>query len=511
MWSSSVMRNLYAFFFLPLLGGSLDLHPVLNGPDMAYLGSEVVFQCMAPDSFLPVTYELRRDGLLIDMREHHHEKRPAFFSQKATAHSEGLYNCEAKTEGITQVSNSIRLSVVIPPRHTRITTDPFPAILYEGSRLVLNCEVASGSHLSYTWFFNRMQITSFTSQQLHVTGNKLVIERVTPKHAGYYSCMAWSRVRDVQSISSSSEVKVAVKAYLLKPEISLSIFKEGTSYRGNVTCWSSRGTPPVNFSLLLDDKVVASVLTSDSASAWFSIDVVPGLDMGVVRCCVNSEVQQLMSEPLTLEVVPVGGDVNVEVEYLYSSNSKPAAARLTCHISRGSFPLISWLHNDSTLLSETQMSLQIQNIWPQYALIDWKRTLILAKLRHEESGYYRCRARDSYDESAAWLESGAVLIQVKDWMIDNKPQEAVSSATSATTTEIIAIIFCCFLLVTLAVSSYCVYMMIGHKKARRLSSSPNASSDRLPFSVPVLPLEAKQGDACLTDCGINIQMMEITV
>ncbi|XP_057700676.1 uncharacterized protein LOC130921062 isoform X4 [Corythoichthys intestinalis] len=417
MWSSSVMRNLYAFFFLPLLGGSLDLHPVLNGPDMAYLGSEVVFQCMAPDSFLPVTYELRRDGLLIDMREHHHEKRPAFFSQKATAHSEGLYNCEAKTEGITQVSNSIRLSVV---------------------------------------------------------------------------------------------------TYLLKPEISLSIFKEGTSYRGNVTCWSSRGTPPVNFSLLLDDKVVASVLTSDSASAWFSIDVVPGLDMGVVRCCVNSEVQQLMSEPLTLEVVPVGGDVNVEVEYLYSSNSKPAAARLTCHISRGSFPLISWLHNDSTLLSETQMSLQIQNIWPQYALIDWKRTLILAKLRHEESGYYRCRARDSYDESAAWLESGAVLIQVKDWMIDNKPQEAVSSATSATTTEIIAIIFCCFLLVTLAVSSYCVYMMIGHKKARRLSSSPkivpsSASSDRLPFSVPVLPLEAKQGDACLTDCGINIQMMEITV
>ncbi|XP_077575746.1 Fc receptor-like protein 5 isoform X2 [Stigmatopora nigra] len=488
-------------------GGSMDPHPVLNGPDMAYVNSQVVFECMAPDSSLPVTYELRRDGLLIGMMEHHHEKQPALFPQKVTAQSEGLYHCVTKTKGITQVSNSIKLSVVILPWNTRINSDPSPAILYEGSRLVLSCDVAMGSHLSYTWFFNRKKMNSPTSQQLHFTENKLVIERATPDHGGYYTCMAWSRVRDVKRFFTSSDVKVVVKVHLSKPEISLSIFKEGTSYHGNVSCWSSRGTPPVEFFLLMEDKVMASVLASDSVSAWFRVNVVPGLDMGVVRCCVKSEVQQLMSEPLTLEVVPVGGDVNVEVEYLYSSDAKLAAVRLTCHVSHGSFPLFSWLHNDSTVLAETQMSLQSHNIWHQYTLTDWRRILILAKLKQEESGYYRCRVRDRYEESTTWLESGSVLIQDKDWITENNSQEKASSVASTTITEFIAIIFCCFLLISLSISSYCVYMMIGNKIARRLSSAPHlfrflpfsAIPNRLPVSVPIIQLEAKQSDNCLTD------------
>ncbi|XP_054636145.1 uncharacterized protein LOC129183194 isoform X2 [Dunckerocampus dactyliophorus] len=496
---------------------------------MAYLGSRAFLQCVAPECLQPVTYKLMRDGLLIDTSTHLQAAQPATFSLKVTVMSEGLYHCEADTEGSTGASNSIRLSVVTPDSNTRVTSDPFPPVVYEGSRMVLSCDAARGSHLSYTWFHNRTEVTPATR-----TGNKLVMERVTPEHAGYYYCTAWSRVRDVQRVSSSSEVKMAVKVYLSKPKISLSVFKDGGSYRGNVTCWSSRGTPPINFSLAVDDKAVASVLAAESLSAWFNVTVVPRLDVGVARCWVKNEVQELKSEPLTLEVgmrhsregnaltmsyrlvslisrlhlsllvcpVPVGGDVHVEVEYLYTAHSLLAAARLTCHVSRGSFPLVAWLLNDSLLPSET-----LDDDSHDYALTDRRRTLILVKFRLQQLGYYRCRVRDSYDDAGAWLESGAVLIQVKDVMPDSTLLETPSPETSANvSTEMIAIAFCCFLLLTLAVGIVSVYMMIEDKQGLPRSSATNCRSNVLPLSEAICNSEVKQADTVPTGWDLNNQI-----
>lgn len=92
-----------------------------------------------------------------------------------------------------------------------MTSEPFPPVVYEGSHIVLSCSVSKGSHLSYTWFFNRREVTSSTSPLLHLTGNKLVMENVTPEHAGWYYCMAWSTVQDIRRFSSSFEFQVTVK------------------------------------------------------------------------------------------------------------------------------------------------------------------------------------------------------------------------------------------------------------------------------------------------------------
>lgn len=69
-----------------------------------------------------------------------------------------------------------------------------------------------------------------------------------------------------------------------------------------MTCWSSRGSPPINFSLSVDDKEVGSFTATEFPTAWFSVAIVPGLDMGVARCQVKTEMQELMSDPVTLEV-----------------------------------------------------------------------------------------------------------------------------------------------------------------------------------------------------------------
>ncbi|XP_051239762.1 Fc receptor-like protein 5 isoform X5 [Dicentrarchus labrax] len=475
--------ELFRYFLHYIVGGgSLSLRPVLTGPDMAYLGSRVVFRCIAPDSSPPITYELMGDsGDLIFTDTDIQGDQSVPFYLKVTATSEGSYHCKATAGGSTGVSNSIKLSVVTPALNTRVTSEPFPPVAYEGSHIVLSCNVTRGSHLSYTWFFNRKEITSPTSPFFHLTGNKVVMEEVTPEHAGYYYCMAWSSVQDIRRFSSSAEVQVTVKAYVSKPRVSYSISKEGASYHGNVTCWSTRGSPPVNISLLLDDKEMRSVTASESVAAWFPVDIVPGLDMGVARCKINTEVQELISEPVTLEVVPVGGEVKVEVEYLFRADSRLVAARLNCQISRGTFPFVSWLLNDSVLEDS-----RIQPLLSHYTLADHRRTLFLATLHPEEFGYYRCRVRDSYDDSGPWVESAAELVRVPEVFI--------------ATIEVITIAFCCFLFLMLAVGVGCVYKMFDHKQARAHITTTNPSSDARPMSAPTSQSGAKQADTSSVDC-----------
>ncbi|XP_078127067.1 uncharacterized protein LOC144531041 [Sander vitreus] len=513
---SADMKNLHTLNLLPILAlaslfikisGSISLRPVLTGPNMAYLSSRVVFLCIAPDSSLPVTYELMGDGgVLIDTVADLQGDQPASFNLKVTASSEGSYHCKATTGRSTGVSDSIKLSVVTPPSNTRVTSEPFPPAAYEGSRIVLSCSVTKGSHLSYTWFFNRKEVTALTSPLLLLTANKLVMRNVAPEHAGYYYCMAWSRVQETR-VSSSLEVQVTVKVYVSKPRISFYISKEGATHRGNVTCWSTRGSPPVNISLLLDDKEVGSVTATESLTAWFPVAMVPGLDMGVARCRLTTEVQELMSEPVTLEVVPVGGDVKVEVEYLYRADSKIVAARLSCQISRGTFPYVSWLLNDSVLPSETHEDSHIQPVLSHYALTDHRRTLVLAKLSPEESGYYRCRCRDSYDDTGPWVESAVVLVRVTDWNLYSMPGATSTTETPPkvfmNTIEAISIAFCCLLLLMLAVGVGCVYKMFDDKQGHAHIATANPTPDALPLSATMSQSGGEQDDTDWDSVGFS--------
>ncbi|XP_036803945.1 Fc receptor-like protein 5 isoform X1 [Oncorhynchus mykiss] len=435
-----------------IMGGSSLPSPILIGPDKAYLNSKVVFQCRSPGSPPPNTYELLKDGNhLVATSNDLQDDQSATFFLKISVTSEGSYHCRVTAGGNMGLSGTVRLQVVIPVSGTMVTSDPDPPILYEGLRLTLTCDVTKGSHLSYTWFYNRQEVTSsptspLTPLLLWPVGNTLVVERVTAKHAGNYSCIAGTRMQTNSRFSSSREVTVRVKAYLSVPQISFTISKKGLSYRGNVTCRSSRGTPPVTFYLFLDDKEVGSDVATESLVAWFPVAMVPGRDMGTVRCTVESDAQRLTSRPLTLVVVPVGGSPKVDVEYLYRVDSKMAAARLQCLLSLGTFPFFSWSLNGSLLLHPSEGD----SSHPSHALADGGRTLFLTEITLEDSGYYRCRARDSYDVTSAWVESQPVLVRITE--------------VSTTTIEVMAIVFCCFLMLTLAGGVACVMRMLNRQR-----------------------------------------------
>ncbi|KAG7281947.1 hypothetical protein CRUP_003005, partial [Coryphaenoides rupestris] len=185
---------------LALVWSSLSLR---IWPDTAYPGSKVIFQCLAAEanSSLPVNYWLLMNEKPVDKMTQ--INRPAKFSTRI----EGSYYCTVTSETITVKSNRITLRFI----RTSITSEPNPAVLYEGSRLTLSCNATHGSQLSYTWFFNRSEVTPLTSPSFRPAGSKLVVDRVTPLHAGIYSCLTEARLKQENRSSSSKEVRVVVK------------------------------------------------------------------------------------------------------------------------------------------------------------------------------------------------------------------------------------------------------------------------------------------------------------
>lgn len=255
---------------------------MLTGPDAAYVGSRVTFWCSAPGSSRPTTYQLLRDGyVLVSAGTVSEGNQSAPVALKVTATLEGSYHCKAETGGRTGVSNSIQLSVIsehntdcllkvldshsqtyptfsaipefaAPPSNTRVFSQPFPPVVYEGARLVLSCSTARGSHLSYIWFFNRKELSS-NSSFAQASGNKLIMEKVTPGHAGYYSCMAWSRVQDTRRFSSSTEVRLVIKGTCCQITPSQ---KDECLYATSVRQSSTFALHPPSFSLHLQAKLV---------------------------------------------------------------------------------------------------------------------------------------------------------------------------------------------------------------------------------------------------------------
>ncbi|XP_016894142.1 Fc receptor-like protein 5 isoform X3 [Cynoglossus semilaevis] len=495
------MRNLQFLDLLPILAltsvtnrisGSLTSGPVLTGPHAAYPGSKVVFHCRSPKSPPPVTYELRADGhILFASGTDLQGGQSASFTLKVAETSAGKYHCQATSGGRTEVSNVITLSVVTPPSHTTVSSEPSPAVAYEGSRVVLQCD-ATGSNLSYTWYFNQEEVTPSTGPLFHTTGNQLVLDELTPEHSGLYSCYAWSVLEDIRRVSVSRELRVTVKVYVSKPKISLSISKMKDSYQGNVTCSCTRGSDPVNFSLLVDDIEKEPVITTQALVAWFNITVVPGLDRGVAICRVRTELQELMSEPMSLEIVPVGGDVKVEVEYLYSADSTLVMVTVRCLIGRGTFPHTSWTFNDSVLSSETHIGAHLPSVPNYYAFANLGQTLVLTKLESDTSGFYRCRVRNSYDDTGAWLESEAVLIAVTE--------------VFTCTIEKIALGFFCFLLLMMALGTALVYRMFHQGRAQ--AQVDTTHSDAFPLSRPPVlspvPTSNKQDETQSTFCECSV-------
>uniref|UniRef100_A0A1A8CDA7 Ig-like domain-containing protein n=1 Tax=Nothobranchius kadleci TaxID=1051664 RepID=A0A1A8CDA7_NOTKA len=358
--------------------------------------------------------------------------------------------------------------------------DSAPTVTY---KLIKDKRLPIATHIGHKWNWN----ATFSLKVKASSDGSYRCEATAGGTSGVSNSIRLAVVTPASNTSLPSPLFPLV--YVSKPKISFSLFKVGDGYRGNITCWALRGSLPVNFSLLLDDKELGSITATESLSACFDVAVVIGLDMGDARCRVKTEVQDLKSEPVTLEVVPVGGDVNLQVDYLYTAGAELAAARMNCHISRGTFPLFSWLFNNSVLPSEDR---HVEFVLSQPGPGDPSQTLILTELSPKHSGYYQCSARDSYDPSGSWVQSAAVLVHITDQIRYLKPQGASPTETPQQVLlspfESISLLFCCFFLLMLGVAVLCVCKMF-HQDSTNISSLNPPS---LHLSEPESPAGALQ-------------------
>ncbi|KAG7491176.1 hypothetical protein MATL_G00000340 [Megalops atlanticus] len=424
--------------------------PVLSGPDMAYLDSRVEFRCEAPGLPQPVSYQLLRDGEggVVATRTPE-DDQPATFRLRVSNSTGGSYHCRVRVGGSAQPgplsSNTIHLRVVIPVRGASVVSDPDPPVLPEGETLALSCQVQRGSHLSYLWYFNQREIAG--DPRCLVRGNALVISAVSESDAGSYYCRAANALANPR-VSYSPEVHVRVKVFLSEPQASFTVSKSEWGFHANVTCRSARGTPPVRFWLILDQVLLANS-TEASLSASFSVPVTLGQNAGELRCRARDQLRQLDGPPLRLEVVPVGGDVQLRVEYLYSADSTAAGVRLHCAVGRGTFPAYAWFLNNTLLQREGD----------SYIITTPGHTLLLTSVSPQISGYYHCQAKDSFDNSS-WILSQTAFVH--------------TTGLGVVSSEVIAIVFCCFLLLVIVGSVCCMFTLPNRGVDSRLRSRSSA-------------------------------------
>ncbi|XP_030627588.1 Fc receptor-like protein 5 isoform X2 [Chanos chanos] len=419
----SLLLSVFVLVNLSTETGGSAHRPILSGPNLAYVNTKVEFQCEMPGLSIPVSFKLFRNNEDLVATRNSTKGRSASFQLQVKEGLEGRYYCRVTAGGQTGISNMVHLQVVIPVSGVSLLSDPNPPIIYEGTSFTLYCEAKRGTRLFYTWYHNKQNVTA-SFHLYHFAGNSLIVRGATEKHAGKYSCLAGNKMEVNARFSGSNDMDIVVKTYLSVPKVSFTLFKEGSDFRANVSCWSTRGSPPVTFTLLLEGREVDNH-TSNSLEAWFSVPVTVGMDMGVLQCRAQTDSHQVLSDPVDLEVAPVGGQVSVQVQYLYTADSRLATVQLQCVLTRGTLPAFSWSYNRSPLPKERHPSSVIQH----------GPFLFLTDITPENSGYYRCMARDSFDANSSWVESEEALIKVAE--------------LGVASIEIIAVGFCCLLLLVL--------------------------------------------------------------
>lgn len=85
-----------------------------------------------------------------------------------------------------------------------------------------------------------------------------------------------------------------------KPDISFAVFKDSHNYSAMVTCQSTKGTPPVTFSLYRGTELVTKMAV-DERHATFQVPLILGQHLGWFKCQANNGDQTAYSKEIPLE------------------------------------------------------------------------------------------------------------------------------------------------------------------------------------------------------------------
>ncbi|XP_062289417.1 Fc receptor-like protein 5 [Scomber scombrus] len=347
---------------------------------------------------------------------------------------EGYLECVASAQNNSNieptVSNKHHLKVIEPVKDAKVNVSSGPREFFEGRTLNLHCELSAGNHVSYKWLLNDRPVA--VSPAHHFRDNHLRIYRPTSADSGSYMCVATNSFNQTVYTSNSSKVVITVKDVVSTPDISFTVLKEDShNYSAVVTCQSTRGTPPVTFSLYNLEDLVANV-TVEERSAVFKIPVVLNRHLGWLQCQADNGDWVAKSQFLPLEVVPVGGPVTISSDIHLGENYAVIALEFHCQAAKGTHPQYQWFLN-KTLLHDRGSFYYVSHDPP-------RQSVLMLSVGRDSNGTYHCEVSDNFDNTTA--------ISSKRHYVDKEELNRIPDF-------VVAIVFGCFTLLILVVSACC--------------------------------------------------------
>ncbi|XP_030206381.1 uncharacterized protein si:dkey-93h22.7 isoform X4 [Gadus morhua] len=458
MFSSLVVAVLGFFCFSLETNASPLGPPLLYGPDVALDGHVVEFGCrvLRPPGE-PLLLQLFRQGLRSRALAFYTslDGSPAVFPMVVRrASHEGNLECVASVQNNSRIQPSVspphRLKVLVPVGGATLAIRSREEEFFEGERLVLSCNVTSGNYVSYSWLLDDQPPPGPTPQPgpaPHHTHPDLLIPRAGPQHSGSYVCVASNRYNDTEVYRAASpKVMITVKELASRPDLSYAVEKQNQTFSARVTCLSSRGTPPITFSLLGGAVLLARQTSEQGPSASFSVPLVPDAPPRRLRCRAENGGRVADGTETAVHVAPVGGPVTLTYEYITAEDFSVTAVTFFCRVAKGSHPRFQWFLN-GTLLGPDAPAF--------YTLLQpsARQSVLLLPVDRRSSGTYHCRVSDLYDNTTG-VPSGKLYLD----------REALNRLSSA----VVAMVFSCFGLVIACVSACCCAGLICRRRQERL-------------------------------------------
>ncbi|XP_073328643.1 platelet endothelial cell adhesion molecule [Pagrus major] len=327
---------------------------------------------------------------------------------------EGNLECVARAQNNSliepTVSNIHYLKVIEPVKGAEIEVLSDHMDLFEGDKLELGCKLKAGNHVSYKWLLNGRLVSQSPLHDGH-----LLINRTTSQDSGSYMCVAANSFNQTEFfVANSSEVVITVKDLVSNPDISFTMLKEDLHYYSAVvSCQSTRGTPPITFSLYNSTEFVDNV-TVEERIATFKVPLVLGQHLGFLQCQAKNGDRIAYSKKIPLEVVPVGGPVTMRYDHHSGENYAVISLSFYCKAAKGTHPRYQWFLN-KTLLHDRGSFYSVVHQPPE-------QSILMLSVGRSSAGTYHCEVSDSFDNTIAIRSKGRyvdkdVLNRIPVWVV----------------------------------------------------------------------------------------------
>ncbi|XP_032116612.1 Fc receptor-like protein 5 isoform X3 [Sapajus apella] len=268
----------------------------------AVVGDLLELHCEALRGSPPILYHFYHDDVALGSNSAP-SGGEASFNLSLTAEHSGNYSCEANNGLITQHSDTVSLSVIVPVSRPILTIRAPRAQAVVGDLLELHCEALKGSS-PILYLFYHEDVTLGKISALSGGGASFNLS-LTTEHSGTYSCEADNGLEAQRSEMVTLKVAVLVS----RPVLTLRA-PRAQAVVGDLLelhCEALRGSPPILYWFYYEDVTLGNSSAPSGGAASFNLSLTAE-HSGNYSCEADNGLGTQRSEAVTLYITGLTGN-----------------------------------------------------------------------------------------------------------------------------------------------------------------------------------------------------------